>query len=431
LIGFCGYSKGLLAQVPQQPIPSKARILFLLDGSGSMNTPWDGDLRINVAKRKLANLVDSMKNNAKVEFALNHAALKQKVFSIQPKGITPIAYSLEQATKDFPNDPNGEYRNIIIMITDGVESCKGDPCAISIGLQRKGIFLKPFIIGLGVGKDFGKAFECIGKAFDARSGGEFGQLLGTIIRQSIGKTTITVELLDNESRAVEKDVNMTFYNSITGKAVYELVHYRDKKGKTDTLQIDPLATYDLIINTIPQVRKEDITGEGGRHNTISVKTPQGTLNLQMKSASEYATPLIATIRQNGKTQTIHNQKIGDTEKYLVGKYEIEIPTIPRTILKDIEIKQGETNTVQIGQPAVLNLKNLYDGFLSFYRIDETTAVQEWVYNLDIEGSTMNVTMQAGKYKMVFRAKEAQGSNYTIIKTFSLSAGGAATVDILK
>ncbi|MBK9638483.1 MAG: hypothetical protein IPO63_11975 [Bacteroidetes bacterium] len=47
---------------------------------------------------------------------------------ISPSGTTPIARSLEECGGDFPKS---QARNIIILITDGIEECNGDPCAVS------------------------------------------------------------------------------------------------------------------------------------------------------------------------------------------------------------------------------------------------------------------------------------------------------------
>lgn len=159
----------------QQKVPERTRILFLLDGSGSMMGIWhNGESRIDVAKRILTRLVDSLRSNENLELALrvyghryarqsnncqdtklevpfgarNHDQIIAKLKEIVPKGVTPITYSLLQAATDFPISPG--YRNILILITDGVESCEGDPCATSLELQRRGVFLRPFIIGLGL-----------------------------------------------------------------------------------------------------------------------------------------------------------------------------------------------------------------------------------------------------------------------------------------
>ena len=442
------------AQKLQRLMAEKTRILFVLDASGSMLSKWDGDLRINIAKDKLALLVDSLKVNKNVEFALrvyghqfdsklknckdsklevgfspnNYLQIKQALAKIAPKGTTPIAYSLEQATMDFPDDKN--YRNVIVMITDGIEACDGDPCAISLGLQRRGVILRPFIVGLGVGKDFTQAFECIGKAIDVRNIGEFAQALSQIATQTLGKTTVAVELLDEKDRQLEKDVNMSFANNITKEGVYDLIHYRDKQNKTDLLEIDPVLTYDLQVNTIPPVRKEKIEIQGGKHNVIKLKTPQGMLRFSMKTAKEYGS-LQAIVRQDGETQTLHHQPVDKDEKYLIGKYDIEVLTRPRLHFSNVEVKSGQVTELSIAEVGILNVVNMTNGIASLYVID-SNGQATFVEN--IEPSTEkseNIVMQPNNYKLVFRAKIAVSSAYTVVKKFTITSGKTTYIDILK
>jgi Ca-activated chloride channel homolog len=441
------------AQKPQRLMPDKTRLLFVLDGSGSMMAKWDNDLRINIAKDKLTALVDSLKRNPNIEFALrvyghqfeakqknckdsklevgfapaNHLQVKNALARIRPQGTTPIAYSLEQATKDFPDDKN--YRNVIVMITDGIESCNGDPCAISLGLQKNGIVLRPFIIGLGVGKDFTSAFSCIGKAYDARSGEDFRAILGSVARQILGRTTVTVELTDANDKPIEKDVNLSFTNNVTKDPVYDLIHFRDAKGKTDTLLIDPVLTYDLEVNTIPAVTKTAISLEGGRHNTIRVRAPQGTLAFNMRTPKEYGN-LKAIVRLAGSAETLHNQEVGTTEKYLAGKYDVEVLTFPRTKFKDVQVRQGQVTELAVDQPGVLNINNYFEGTGSVYALADN-GDQVWVQNLVFTSKATNLPLQPGNYKLVFRAHEAKGANYTVVKKFSIAPGKATGVDIMK
>jgi len=137
-----------------------SRILFIFDASYSMAGAWEGEPRINVARRVLVEMVDSLAQLNNVEMALrvyghqspvppqdcsdtklevpfapnNAARIKQKIRFLSPKGTTPIAHSLELAAYDFPDCNN--CRNIIILITDGVEACDGDPCAVSLEIGR-------------------------------------------------------------------------------------------------------------------------------------------------------------------------------------------------------------------------------------------------------------------------------------------------------
>lgn len=453
LLIICCFSHTVLAQKAQRLMPDKTRILFVLDASGSMRAEWDGDQRMNIAKKRLGELFDSLRVNPNVELALrvyghqfppkaqncqdskleipfkarNNAEMKAKLLSLDPKGVTPIAYSLEQATKDFPEDKS--YRNLIIMITDGLESCKGDPCAISLGLQKKGILLKPYIIGLGVGKDFTQAFSCMGKAYDARSSQDFRNLLGTVVRQVLGKTTITIELQDINNQNKETNVNMTFVNRVTGEAIYDLVHYRDTKGKTDTLQIDAAIDYDIIVNTLPAVKLENAQIEGGRHNTIKIKTPQGSLKFSLKASSEYGN-IKAIVRKSGDMQTLYAQKMNYVEDYLVGKYDVEVLTVPRLFFKNVEIRQSSNTDIFIDSPGLLNLNSLIEGFYSIYQIDNNQPA--WTDNVEVGTlKSMAVALQPGNYKIVIRAKEAKGSVYTIVKKFAITSGGTISMDILK
>ncbi len=452
LLLLCLFVQNSFAQKAQRLMPEKTRILFVLDGSGSMRAEWDGDQRMNIAKQRLSELVDSLKINPNIELALrvyghqfaakaqncqdskleipfkarNNSEMKAKLMAINPQGVTPIAYSLEQATKDFPDDKN--YRNLIIMITDGLESCKGDPCAISLGLQKKGILLKPYIIGLGVGKDFTAAFSCMGKAYDARSSKDFKNLLGTVVRQVLGKTTITVELQDIQNQYKESNVNMTFINRVTGEAIYDLVHWRDNKGKTDTLQIDAAIDYDIIVNTLPMVKIENAQIEGGRHNTIKIKTPQGKLKFSLRASSEYGN-IKAIVRKSGTMETLYAQKMNYEEDYLVGKYDVEILTVPR-IYKTIEVKQSALTDVYIESPGLLNLNSLLEGYYSIYQIDENQPI--WTDDIQVgTNKSMAVALQPGSYKLVLRPKEAKGSVFTIVKKFNISSGGTTGIDILR
>ena len=93
--------------------------------------------------------------------------MKSALKSLKPKGTTPIASTLEKAGDDFLKCPTNDCRNIIILITDGIEECNGDPCAVSMALQKKGIILKPFVIGIGLDLEFRESFECMGSFYDA------------------------------------------------------------------------------------------------------------------------------------------------------------------------------------------------------------------------------------------------------------------------
>lgn len=440
------------SQRVEQSIPEKTRILFLFDASGSMLAPWGNELRIDAAKRVLTNLVDSLRVNDKIELALrpyghltpakeqnckdtkleipfapnNNDRIINRLKSVYPRGTTPIAYSLEQSAKDFPRDDN--YRNIIIIITDGIESCDGDPCAVSLELQKKDIFLRPFVIGLGMEEKYASEFDCMGEYFNAKNINAFQTVLNGILTQSLSKTTASVELLDQNGRAIEKDVNVSFINTFTGISEFDFIHFRDRNGAPDTVEVDPVLSYDVVVNTVPPVVKRNIFLKGGTHNVIEIKTPQGMLTVNQENSFEYDKDVQVLIKKASQSEIINSQSIRSKEKYLIGKYDLEILTLPRIKIRNVEIKQGETRAIDLPSPGRINIISSSKGIGSLYSIDKEGR-QEWIKKLDLRGGKASFGIQPGKYKYVFRSDRAMGSKYTQIKEFNISSGQTLNIKI--
>ena len=151
------------------------RILFIFDDSYSMYAPWNSNIKIEVAKKIMGEFLDSLKSIPNLELALrcyghqtfikptrdckdtklevpfNVASksaplIKQRIQKLEPLGTTPIAYSLGESAADFT--PCNNCRNIIILITDGIEECDGVPCEVSAALQKKEYSYVPLLLAL-------------------------------------------------------------------------------------------------------------------------------------------------------------------------------------------------------------------------------------------------------------------------------------------
>lgn len=453
LISLLWLAQPAFAQSNEQAVPVKTRILFLLDGSGSMLASWEGkQTRMAIAKQLLAETVDSLQGNTNIELALrvyghlhpsryqhckdsrlevpfsdnNHRLIKEKLQTIDPKGTTPIAYSLEQSADDFPSASN--VRNIIIVITDGIESCGGDPCAVSVALQRKQVFLKPFIIALGAEEGFEQQFECMGAYFDASSIARFRKALNTAIRQSLAKTTLSVELLNEKGQPTQKDINLSFVNSLTQEVVYNFVHYRDRQNKSDTLQVEPVTTYDLYVHTIPPLVRKNVALEHGRHNTIEIKVPQGSLLLTQHNHQEYNPGVQAVIRQVGSPHTLYVQPMGSSEKYLAGTYDLEVLTLPRTLFYKVKIEPGRQTTLELPAPGLLHVRADFVGIGDVYALKDGVP-QQLIYKLNDKNPVNSLALQPGKYRLVFRARNAQGSRFTRVRNFEIKPGATTNINL--
>ena len=99
----------------------------------------------------------------------------------------------------------------------------------------------------------------------------------------------------------------------------------------------------------------------GKHTIIAADAPQGTLVLKDTDPIQYR-GIEFIVRKAGDMNTLNIQKMYDEEKYLVGKYDIEIPVLPRIYLKNVDIKQSHTTTVEIPRPGMVTLIRSISGF---------------------------------------------------------------------
>jgi Ca-activated chloride channel family protein len=167
-------------------------------------------------------------------------------------------------------------------------------------------------------------------------------------------------------------------------------------------------SYDVIVNTIPPVRKNNVEIIAGQHNTIQIQSPQGRVRITQPGHTEYKDGITVLVKKPNNGSILSTFALPGTEKLLVGEYDIECTTLPRTVFKNVEINQSQTKYLEIAQPGVVNFIATAKGIGSIYQIRENGA-QSWIYNLDQEILRNTVAIQPGKYKVVFRSENAKGS----------------------
>ena len=80
----------------------------------------------------------------------NRQMIVDEVEQLTPKGMTPLALTLMQAERDFEGLPGQRH---VILISDGFETCGGDPCTYIKRLSAMGYNMKIDIIGMGLKHD--------------------------------------------------------------------------------------------------------------------------------------------------------------------------------------------------------------------------------------------------------------------------------------
>ena len=128
----------------------------------------------------------------------------------------------------------GPGRNVILLITDGIEACDEDPCAVSRALQAQGVIIKPFIIGIGLEEKYKDTFQCVGRYFDASDPESFRAVLDIVIDQAIHRTTAQVNLLDGEGKATGTNLPFELIERHSGQPVLQAVHTLNEAGVPDT-----------------------------------------------------------------------------------------------------------------------------------------------------------------------------------------------------
>ncbi|WP_163527645.1 VWA domain-containing protein [Halobacillus ihumii] len=177
-------------------VNSTANIAILLDASGSMAQKVGGKTKMELAKAAINDFVASMPKEANVGLRIyghkgsnadsdkeiscdstelvydlkpyDKGEFEEALDKFEPTGWTPIAKSITEAKKDFENTDGGS-QNIIYIVSDGVETCDGDPVAAAKKLHDSNIEAVVNIIGFDVDS---KGQEQLLKVAEA-GGGEF------------------------------------------------------------------------------------------------------------------------------------------------------------------------------------------------------------------------------------------------------------------
>ncbi len=154
-------------------------VLIVYDASGSMWGQVDGINKIVTARKVMAELVKSWPEETNLGLiAYGHRsagscsdietmiepkrvdrdAFIKTVNAITPKGKTPISASLRQAADVL------QYRDhnaTVVLISDGLESCHGDPCAVAAELKAKGVDFTAHVVGFDLDHEGNEALSCI------------------------------------------------------------------------------------------------------------------------------------------------------------------------------------------------------------------------------------------------------------------------------
>ncbi len=169
---------------------SKA-VMIVLDVSGSMAEPAPGaPTKILMAKQVLEQVLSKIDSSIPVGLRVygsskpsydpvvacqdsvllvpigtgNRGQMISKLRELKPSGATPISYSLRQAVQDLQRVEVANKN--IVLISDGMESCGSDPCALAQSFKAAGVKMQFNVVGFNVDSDYATRaqLECIAKS---------------------------------------------------------------------------------------------------------------------------------------------------------------------------------------------------------------------------------------------------------------------------
>lgn len=190
------------------PAVAAERAIIVLDGSGSMWAQIDGKARITIARETLHEVLATLPDDLELGFmTYGHRekgncddiqvliepaigtgpAIAAAADDINPKGMTPISDAVRLAAEDLRFT---EQKATVILITDGLETCEVDPCALASDLEAQGIDFTTHVLGFGLSDEEGQQVACLaentgGRYLSANDGDALVEALTTTVAQVV------------------------------------------------------------------------------------------------------------------------------------------------------------------------------------------------------------------------------------------------------
>ncbi len=174
-------------EAPPTDTTEPQSVMMVLDGSGSMWGQIDGVAKIEIARDVIGDLLDGWSPNLQLGvMAYGHrekgacsdietlidvgpvdrSAVMSKVNAINPKGKTPISASVRKAAEALKYT---EEKATVILVSDGLETCNADPCALASELEAAGVDFTTHVVGFDITEEEKAGLSCLAE----NTGGRF------------------------------------------------------------------------------------------------------------------------------------------------------------------------------------------------------------------------------------------------------------------
>src|SRR5438552_4664356 len=218
-------------------------LVLIVDYSGSMNAKMkDGATKVASAKRCVKDLIDKLPGDLNVALVIygtskargcedidvvqplgpiDKANLKVRIDNYNATGMTPIASSLIKAGEELKKAKGGSG---IVLVTDGAESCHGDPAGVAAKLAAE--FVVKFginVIGFGIEpKEKAQLADIAakghGKLLTVENANELAGALQKVVEEKVAPTPKPRETKEYEAGGAAVKPGMFFGDAPTTQA---------------------------------------------------------------------------------------------------------------------------------------------------------------------------------------------------------------------
>lgn len=163
-----------------------ARTMLILDGSGSMWGRIDGTPKVEIARDAVGAMLEDWPEDREIGLMayghrregdcgdievlhapapLDKSSMRETMAAISPRGKTPIGAAVRQASSSLAGV---DAPASVVVVTDGLETCGADLCALGEELAQRGTPLTAHVIGFDIAESTGQ-LACLAEA----TGGQY------------------------------------------------------------------------------------------------------------------------------------------------------------------------------------------------------------------------------------------------------------------
>ncbi len=182
-------------------------VMVVLDASGSMWGQIDGTPKINIARDVMSKVLRDLDGKANIGVMayghrkkgdcgdietiipvgkVNQAKYMSVINSLSPKGKTPITRSVRMAAEELRYTEN---KATVVLISDGLETCQANACAMAKELEKLGVDFTVHVVGFDLKNKDTSSLQCLaretgGKYLAADNADELGDAINSVVAEA-------------------------------------------------------------------------------------------------------------------------------------------------------------------------------------------------------------------------------------------------------